>query len=307
MHWLLALILMIGPAFAQSSQPPIVDWIFRTQQTETQPTHQPAAADERGTDKVPFTVKVLPADGAAEQAAKAERESHDKAKIDEKLAFETQRIADYTVRLAWFTLMLFGTAVVQAGLFIWQLLYMRRGMDDARVAALAAKASADTAKEQVAVTKMGIIDLERAYLAVGPCSMQRTTKPLQGRGYTVPTDPKEVTVLLTVTNAGRTFATIEKIYGEFSRTAPIGDAPIYEHGDSHDTDLALQAGQTEILNPFEFKSGFPDPQFFWGYIEYQDIFRNKRTARFCNMIYPEDYPSKGKMRQTGSAGWRYCD
>src|ERR1041384_1194960 len=65
---------------------------------------RPAAAEQRGTDQVPLTVKVLPPPDAQEQADKAEHDRREKAIIDEKLAFETQRIADYTDRLALFTL-----------------------------------------------------------------------------------------------------------------------------------------------------------------------------------------------------------
>ena len=101
--------LVIGLAFlaafasdswGQSKQPP-------PSKSSTQPTQ----SDERGTDKVPLTVKVLPATDAKEQAEKAERDGQEKAILDRKLAFETQRIADYTDRLAWFTVMLFCVAL----------------------------------------------------------------------------------------------------------------------------------------------------------------------------------------------------
>jgi hypothetical protein len=45
-------------------------------------------------------------------ANKEERERQEKKKIDEKLALETQRIADYTDRLALFTFLLICVAVV---------------------------------------------------------------------------------------------------------------------------------------------------------------------------------------------------
>ena len=110
-----------------------------------QPTQAPTP-DQRGTDSVPLTVKVLPATDAKEQADKAEHERKEKAVIDEKLAFETQRIADYTDRLALFTVLLFSVAILQAGLFFWQLRYMRQGMRDAEMAARAAQDSAEATK-----------------------------------------------------------------------------------------------------------------------------------------------------------------
>jgi hypothetical protein len=118
--------------------------------------------------------------------------------------------------VTFFTLCLVIIGSVQAGLFVWQLRYMRKGIEDARIAAIAAQTSAETAKQQVAVTKMGIIDLERAYMAVGPTKI--TLDPAQ----------TEVTVRLLVHNTGRTGAVIQKVYGEFSQKAPVGDIPIYE-------------------------------------------------------------------------------
>ena len=121
---LAALIVMCGVAFSQDAPP-------------NEPT-QPPASDQRGADKIPFTVKVLPADNAKEQADKAEHDRQEKAVIDEKLAFETQRIADYTNRLGWFTLMLFCAAVGQIALFWVQLRYMGSDIRRARDAFIAA-------------------------------------------------------------------------------------------------------------------------------------------------------------------------
>src|SRR5262249_7932418 len=68
----------------------------------------------------------------------------------------------------FFTGLLVLVAIAQACLFVWQLKIMHDGMADTRAAAEAAMTSAQTAREQVAITKMGVIDLERAYLSVGP-------------------------------------------------------------------------------------------------------------------------------------------
>ena len=136
---------------------------------------------------------------------------------------------------AWLVIVGFG----QAGLFVWQLLYMRQGMKDATMVAQAAQASAETAKEQVALTKMGVIDLERAYLAAGPTNIRKmivTQLRLEDHGSTW-----ETVVLIHVHNTGRTGATIVKLYGEFSQTPPEGNTPIYENGDWTETDLSIGA------------------------------------------------------------------
>src|SRR5882672_8057474 len=105
-------------------------------------TQQPSTPEQRGTEQVPFAVKIIPGQDAEEKANKEEHDRQEKAKIDEKLAFETQRIADYTDRLALFTIFLFCVAVLQAVLFVWQLLLIRESLIDAKVAADAAKEGA---------------------------------------------------------------------------------------------------------------------------------------------------------------------
>jgi hypothetical protein len=130
----------------------------------------------------------------------------------------------------FFTLLLVLVGLGQAGLFVWQLRYMRKSIEDARLVALAAQAAAETAKEQVAVTKMGIVDLERAYLAVGPTQIKvdyvKRGDPKNGKIH-LRSDPKELRVKLYVHNTGRTGATIKKIFAEFSNLLPISETPIY--------------------------------------------------------------------------------
>jgi hypothetical protein len=151
----LAFLAAIAPdSWGQSKQP----------SSQSKPSTQPAAADQRGTDQVPLAIKILPAAGAQEQADKAEHERKEKAVIDEKTAFETQRIADYTDRLATFTIALFCVAVLQAGLFVWQLGYMRAGMKDATVAARAAKRSAVATVAQAKITRDSVISIQRPYI-----------------------------------------------------------------------------------------------------------------------------------------------
>jgi hypothetical protein len=106
---------------------------------------QPPAPDQRGTDQSPVVVKILPAPNTEKQTEKQEREWQEKELIDKKLAFDTQRIADYTWWLASLTGCLFAIAVIQAGFFFWQLRYMRKGMEDAAIAANAAALSARAA------------------------------------------------------------------------------------------------------------------------------------------------------------------
>ena len=123
-------------SWGESKQPP-----SSTNAPSKQPT-QPATPDQRGTDQSPFSVKILPAPDAEKQTEKQERARQEKELLDKKLAFDTQRIADYTWWLASLTGFLFVIAVIQAGFFFWQLRYMRQGMNDATIAANAAALSA---------------------------------------------------------------------------------------------------------------------------------------------------------------------
>ena len=210
----------------------------------------------------------------------------------------------------FFTFCLAIIAFIQACLFVWQLRYMRRSIDDAKSLALAAQASAETAREQVAITKMGVIDLERARLAVGPTEIKIEFVP-QGpqKQVYLPSDPQQLSIKLVVHNTGRTGATIKKLFAQFSNLLPPNETPIYDDGLIKPilTDLSISAGNQAVLDPFNFVSDFLGKQFFWGYIEYHDIFKNKRTSRFCTYLEPAQPPSSGKYHIAGGESWRECD
>jgi hypothetical protein len=108
-------ILVIGQAEARSK------WHPRAQQPVQAPSAnptQPSASDQRGTDQIPLSVKILPSQDAKERAENEEHERAEKAWIDKKLADGTQRLVDetqalrrYTGWLAIFTLFLFLAAI----------------------------------------------------------------------------------------------------------------------------------------------------------------------------------------------------
>jgi hypothetical protein len=79
----------------------------------------------------------------------------------EKETFWERTTAD---PVATYTFFLALVALAQAGLFVWQLIYMRRGIDDAGISAVAAKKAADAAVQQVAITRTGTATTERAYV-----------------------------------------------------------------------------------------------------------------------------------------------
>jgi hypothetical protein len=160
----LALLAVIASdSWAQSKQP--------------SPQSKPPATDQRGTDQIPLSVKILPATDAKEQADKTERDRKEKAIIDEKLAFETQRIADYTDWLAVFTGLLFLIAILQAALFFWQLRYMRDEGKRARAAFISAnRPKSECAGFDSAMTKTPM--LQQSSIAVLPAPPSKQLKVL---------------------------------------------------------------------------------------------------------------------------------
>lgn len=164
----LALLAVIASdSWAQSKQP----------SPQSKPPAQPPATDQRGTDQIPLSVKILPATDAKEQADKTERDRKEKAIIDEKLAFETQRIADYTDWLAVFTGLLFLIAILQAALFFWQLRYMRDEGKRARAAFISAnRPKSECAGFDSAMTKTPM--LQQSSIAVLPAPPSKQLKVL---------------------------------------------------------------------------------------------------------------------------------
>ena len=138
---------------------------------------------------------------------------------------------------------------------------------------------------------------------VGPTKITMPFRPANAQGVSAPF----VQLMFTVHNTGRTGANITKAYGEFSRSPPTGNKPIYRHGQEKLTDLSIAANESVVLTPIIFETNFVGQQFFWGYLEYLDIFKIKHTSRVCAVISPAKPPADGKFDLAGSDAWRECD
>jgi hypothetical protein len=181
-----------------------------------------------------------------------------------------------------------------------------------RISLREAAKSAEAASKLAGITRIGVIDLERAYFAVGPTQIVVDfvrTDIVKARGHYIGADSQELTVHLFVQNTGRTSATIKKVDGMLTDRLPLGDTPFYIPSVDQPviTDLAIAAGVARRLDPFEFKSDIIGKQFFWGYIEYTDIFKNVRISRFCAHLEPAVRGQEGKYQIAGSDRWRECD
>jgi hypothetical protein len=226
-------------------------------------------------------------------------------------------------RLTWLTkdaagFFTFGLVIVgsiQVIMFFIQLEYMRKGMEDATTAAraasnaaIAAKEQVEVAKAQIEITKIGIFDLERAYLDAGPVEIKTQFRNRPGAIVYRPGDPLEVAVTVGMKNTGRTRAAITSAHGEFS-TNELGPTPIYNKlvGTTYVTDVSLSAGESEDF-PFKFCSPHIGDQFFFGFIEYKDIFKNSHKSKFCVFLKPgRQNGESGKFHFSGSDAWRECD
>ncbi|MGO8844311.1 MAG: hypothetical protein ACLQFI_02990 [Methylocella sp.] len=258
---------------------------------------QPTAPDQRGTDQMPFTTKILPGENAKEKAEQEERERREKdekSAVDKRLADQTQRLADetenlaaYTRWLAGFTLLLFIAAVGQVALFVWQLRLIRESLKDAKVAAEAAETTANIAKDDLLLG-------QRAYVFVNFLQ-------------SIVIDPKTKNVVFwritpTWTNFGSTPTQNMRNHINckiFSGPIPPNwDFPdMWGEGISteHKENVVLPLGPKSIIHGQAIDIAIQDVHdciegkntiYLWGWAEYNDIFINtkKHITRFCNKL-----------------------
>jgi len=133
--------------------------------------------------------------------------------------------------------------------------------------------------------------VERAYLFATPAFIGTDN------------DKTETTVEITVDNPGRTPGILTSIYGQFSNKPPKGDVPQYNGGGSYPFELTVNSTngdpRARVVLPVVFKTDFAEQQFFWGYIEYLDIFKKPHTSRFCTLISP----AESRWQVTGGRAW----
>lgn len=275
MRWLFALLLLTGVAFAQSQKesvrprenfqaqrPSESAGEVKSNPPQTQPrrTEQPTAADQHGTEQAPLSIQILPPVDAKEQAEKNERERIEKKTIDEKLAFETQRIADYTNRLTLFTCFLAVIATLQALLFGVQLTFMRGDIQRTKEAFIA------THRPLLAVKFVEIVPLE-----------------------------ERVSITFGVINVGLSNATVlgSSVNAEFLPDTSWPNPHSYPQNNLIGPRRFVPGATDRYMIPGELKSlieiyadGLQQLRFY-GYIVYRDDLGHTRTTFFCR-IYDRD-------------------
>ena len=136
--------------------------------------------------------------------------------------------------------------------------------------------------------------VERAYIFI---------QPSEKGGFFGP-DEKTV-AFVEVQNFGPTPGFLETLYGEFSPTKPNGRKPRYDP--SKGTKFAVDdiIGKFDVPTPLDqrFETSGVEPVYFFGYVEYRDIFKRRHTSRFCALLKPVE----GTSALAGERAWSSWD
>jgi len=138
----------------------------------TTPTALPRDVDQR---TINLNVASNPSDSKVVAAEEQRRE----------IAHESNErgLTDYTRILAGATIGLIVIAVAQALLFLWQLRYMRVGLEDARRSADAARDSAIAASQSVEIAKSAMVAGNRAFVHYYGCIWRSHTLDSDNRVF----------------------------------------------------------------------------------------------------------------------------
>jgi hypothetical protein len=262
------------PQQAQPAQPPNLP-------------SSPPVTDQRGTDQMPLSVKVLPSPKSAEEMAKEERERQEKSEADKRLADETERLADEaenlttaTRWLAGLVLLLFVAALGQIALFWLQLRLMRQAVENAAKAAGTAQTNADSAEKTLITT-------QRAF--VYPKSISKEwfgARRAKEAGEIVEWvfTPEWENSGTTPTKRGLSHVSWKRLpKGSGPETIQFGDqwaaGSKREHSRFFLAPKSSQPGRPVSISVHDLRSG--DPCFVWGWVEYDDIFDTRHRSEFC--------------------------
>jgi hypothetical protein len=193
----------------------------------------------------------------------------------------------------WWTAFFTGGLVLvgagQAGLFLWQLRYMRRGMDDAALAAKAAKESADSTRESVGLAKITAQRQLRAYVYVSEAHLERDG-PM---------------VHITVKNFGVTPAYNVRISARHQIVEGGGDPSFpWDNFPSDPTDIEVELAPGQELVAQRSASGGYET-FLYGRITYKTAFATNDETRF--ILKRDDDDQRGRLivmsGHNQSVGW----
>lgn len=268
---LLALVLTIDSAsHAQNPTPSSRIEIQPGQKKLTDPKQQPTN-DERGTENIPLVIKGIPSQ-KTQLEAKEGREQY-----DIKMALDRE-LTSYTGWQALFSGILIGVGILQLGLFFWQLKMIRESLTDTKIAAEAAKVSANAALEEATAITLS----ERAYVFAKIIVVnERNLNPPNGEQF-VQDGAAEFW------NHGKTPAIILNMVIEkhISDEPPFHMPPL---GWQFNEGLVIAAGNGYRL-PIKIQLTDEETRavstrakklYCFGLVQYKDILNNERKTGYC--------------------------
>lgn len=257
----------------------------------------PPVTDQRGSDQMPLSVKVIPSPQSAEEMERQERERQEKSEADKRLADETERLADEAENLAtaarWLAglvLLLFVAALGQSALFWQQLRLMRQAVDNAASAAGAAQTSADTAEKTLITTQRAFVypkSISKEWFGA-----RRSKEP--GEIVEWVFTPEWENSGTTPTKNGLSHVSWKRFpKGSGPETIQFGDqwaaGSKREYSRLFLAPKSSQSGQSVSISAHDLRSG--DPCFVWGWVEYDDIFATRHRSEFCVELELRSGPS----------------
>jgi hypothetical protein len=247
---------------------------FSAPRPSSPPNPQPTAVKIISAPSQPMEVKIVEVPPKTE--AVGEQES--------RLAHEAneQGLTEYTQILAKATIVLVAVAAVQALLFLWQLLYMKRSLQDALISANAARDGALAATQSVAIAKLSMVAGNRAYVHYNGCRWISHRHSFGGRLFW------RVRPMWTNTGETPTRKLIVVVGHEIS-DLPIGDN--FEFiAERHNLPAMIAAHGVIESEPFDVPAAVMEEVqagkkhlYVWGVAWYRDVFPEspERITKFC--------------------------
>jgi hypothetical protein len=245
----LIILVIAADAWGQSQRNPERGREGGQTQSQSNEAKQAPATDQRGSDQMPFVIKVLPTKESEEKAASDTNDRKEKMELDRKLVNFNGDLAYYTEVLAWVAALQLVTLIVQAA-FLYGTFY---------------------------IAKIALRDVERARLSGGP---------IPG---TIAIFPNNITkFVIGATNTGRTSATIRNIVVGTTNAEPLSPIPNYSDA-AHKKAFNHIVKADGVCFDQHWLIEYPGTELFYcfGYTNYFDIFHRRQVSRFCTSVDPQ--------------------
>ena len=270
-----------------------IDASSQSPQPDTPKSTKNTKQDKRGTKDSPLVVEGIPAKKSKEEADREQEEAKIRTSTASDIRDALKGIKEESERTTLLTLGLCLVAIAQAALFFWQLLMLRKTVNDSRRAALASQQSARAAKDSV-IHQQGTARKElRAYVGVKGAFLRLDSTA---------TVSKKMLAKITIINSGRTPAynaslaikveIRDSTKGDFEMTHREGSTyllPGFQWNAQQATEIDISnALRDELMLRKKYA-------ILWGEVLYEDTYGEKRFSRFRfrQGMFIEDVTSRG--------------